>query len=330
MILMALAIVCGLGASYMTSRLLAERSISEEEKVKVLVCKRALSVGERLAKPEEIFEYKEVTRENEPPDAIKDIEALKNKTMKQSRNKGDHVTLANLLVEGGLDIPEGHQAVGLPVNLATTAHGLASLPGSRVDLILTVRQGQGGASDVIALTVLENVLVLAADARTNREGEIIAPASVVTFALKEKEKLTMIAAKDMGVLSLSLRKFHDDTKGEITRISGAEILKKNKKEEAPAIAHAPPVVKDPPSAQKTETVEAPPVPAEKFSLNTLTIVSGERIQATTLKRYENGDVEDVSANPHQPAPRPRTTTQPTPPRGSPQSPQAPREPSRDF
>ena len=75
---------------------------------------------------------------------------------------------------------------------------------------------------------------------------------------------------------------------------------------------------------------APPVPAEKFSLNTLTIVSGERIQATTLKRYENGDVEDVSANPHQPAPRPRTTTQPTPPRGSPQSPQAPREPSRDF
>ena len=43
MILMVVAIVCGLGASYMTSRLLAERGeapAAEQKKVTVLVAKK--------------------------------------------------------------------------------------------------------------------------------------------------------------------------------------------------------------------------------------------------------------------------------------------------
>ena len=96
MILMGLAIVCGLGASYMTSRLLAERSAPEEEKVAILVAKRHVSVGERILKPDEMFEIKLVSKESEPPDAIKDMDALKGKNMKQGRNKGDHITAANL------------------------------------------------------------------------------------------------------------------------------------------------------------------------------------------------------------------------------------------
>ena len=238
MILMGLAIVCGLGASYMTSRLLAERNTEEQEKVKILVARRNLSVGELLSKPEELFEVKEVSRENEPPDAIRELDVLKKKIMKQSRNKGDHVTLANLYDGGGLDIPEGHQAVGLPVNLATTAHGLASLPGNRVDLNLTVR-GQNPL-DTTTVTVLENVLVLAADARTNREGEIIAPASVVTFALKDGDRLTMITAKEMGILSLSLRKLHDDSEAKVRRKTGKQVFAQNKDDAPPAIASTRP------------------------------------------------------------------------------------------
>ena len=73
MILMVLAITCGLGASYMTSRLLAERTTPEEEKVEILVATKNLSVGQRLTKPEELFEKKQVTKDLEPPDAIKDF-----------------------------------------------------------------------------------------------------------------------------------------------------------------------------------------------------------------------------------------------------------------
>ena len=70
MILMGLAIVCGLGASYMTSRLLADRSPAEEERVEILFAKNNLRVGQALTNPEELFDKKFVTKENEPPDAI--------------------------------------------------------------------------------------------------------------------------------------------------------------------------------------------------------------------------------------------------------------------
>jgi Flp pilus assembly protein CpaB len=307
MILMGLAIVCGLGASYMTSRLLAERNVEEQEKVKILVAKRVLSVGERLSKPDEIFEIKEVTRDNEPPDAIKDLDVLKNKMMKQSRNKGDHVTMANLYEGGGLDIPEGHQAVGLPVNLATTAHGLASLPGSRVDLNLTVRGNN--PLETSTITVLENVLVLAADARTNREGEIIAPASVVTFALKEKDRLTMINAKEMGILSLSLRKLHDDSRAQVTRISGKTVL---------GIKDDPVIASVPRPTPSVPEVIAPSVEPKsndepRYTNHTFQIVSPSGVQNVNYRRFENGEVQfdDGSGNTPPPPPsRPRTPTPP--------------------
>jgi pilus assembly protein CpaB len=298
MILMGLAIVCGLGASYMTSRLLAERNVEEQEKVKILVAKRVLSVGERLAKPEELFEVKEVTRDNEPPDAIKDLDALKGKMMKQSRNKGDHVTLANLYESGGLDIPEGHQAVGCPVNLATTAAGLASLPGSRVDLNLTVRGNN--PLEVTTITVLENVLVLAADARTSREGEIIAPASVVTFALKEKDRLTMVNAKEMGILSLSLRKLNDESKAQTTRVTGKTVLGIK---DDPVVASTPRVT--PPSVAEAVTPPTVEPNEPRYTNHSFQIVSPSGVTNVNYRRFENGEIHfDDGSNPP-PAPQPR-------------------------
>jgi Flp pilus assembly protein CpaB len=286
MILMGLAIVCGLGASYMTSRLLAERQVTDEEKVKILVAKRVLSVGERLTKPEDCFEVKEVSRDSEPPDAIKDLDALKNKIMKQSRNRGDHVTPANLWEGGGLDIPEGHQAVGLPVNLTTTAHGLASLPGSRVDLILTLK-GQNPL-ETRSITVLQNVLVLAADGRTNREGEIVAPATVVTFALKPKEKLMMVTASEMGPIRLSLRKLHDDSPNSEVQITATDILNKAKNEQPNAMVQANPTKPEP-----KISFEPTPEPKDepRFTNHSFQIISPSGVQSINYRRFENGDVE---------------------------------------
>lgn len=303
MILMGLAIVCGLGASYMTSRLLAERTTEEPERVKILIAKRALSVGERIRNPEELFEFKEVTKENEPPDAVKEFDQLKNKIMKQSRNKGEHVTPNNINDKDGLDIPEGHQAVGVPVNLATTAHGLATLPGSRVDLILTIAAQEAAQSS--ARVLLENVLVLAADGRTNREGEIIAPAQVVTFALKDDEALKVKLAERMGALSLSLRKLNDDTKKKERVIHGHDIFGEKKKDEPAKVAEAsppPPVV-----------VPVPEVP--KGEAKALTILNGFRVERQNYRVLPNGDVvfddDDRSFTPR-PAIQPQPQPQPAP------------------
>src|ERR1043165_9697319 len=90
LILMGLAITCGFGASYRATQLLADRHSGDEEKVDILVAKRVLSVGESIKKPEDFFEKKLVPVGQEPAEAIKDPEGLKNKIMKRGIRKGDH------------------------------------------------------------------------------------------------------------------------------------------------------------------------------------------------------------------------------------------------
>ncbi len=295
MILMGLAIVCGLGASYMTSRLLADRKVEEPEKIEIVVAKRSLSFGERISKPEEMFEMKAVTKESEPPDAIRDVNALKGKIIKQGRNRGDHITPANLYEKDGIEIPDGHQLVGLPVNLQTTAHGLATLPGSRVDLILRRRGPDDKTS--FAKVILENVLVVAADGRVSREGEIIAPAQVVTFALTDTDRLKVNVAQDMGILSLSLRKLNDQKKTKHSVLTAEELLAGGQdndvKPAAPSVPTPPPVVvaqapKVEPKPEPKQIVEEP----AKTSLYSTLIINGGQVQTITGQFNEDGEQID--------------------------------------
>jgi len=94
MILMVVAIVCGLGASYMTSRLLAERNTEPQEvpKVTVVVAKQGLTVGAPIKILDDMFELKEFTKGTEPKDALVTFDNLKGKYMKRNLRKGDFVT----------------------------------------------------------------------------------------------------------------------------------------------------------------------------------------------------------------------------------------------
>jgi Flp pilus assembly protein CpaB len=254
MILMGLAITCGLGASYMTSRLLAERSTPEPEKVEILVAKKDLSVHLRIANPEDLFERKTVSKENAPADAITDFETLKGKTLKQGRIKGDHITPANLYDKGQLEIPHGYQAVGLRVNVETTASGLASLPGSRVNLLLTVPAQDVAATRTIVL--LESVLVLAADIRVTPEGEIAAPAQVVTFGLKDEDVLTVTTAKRMGEITLVLRNKGEDSLAIVRQKTGKQVLEQGRQkdpEPEPKVVEVP-KAKDPPPPDEPKVI----------------------------------------------------------------------------
>ena len=69
LILMVVAVTCGLVASYMTSRLLADRG-RESTKVAVLVAKKTISQGDLLKIPEELFEERWFAQGDEPKLAI--------------------------------------------------------------------------------------------------------------------------------------------------------------------------------------------------------------------------------------------------------------------
>src|SRR5438270_13994664 len=105
MILMVVAVVCGLGASYMTSRLLAEREEKPPEpvvieKVTLLVAKKNLDMHTALGKkPEDFFTEKSFTKEDAPAGAFtkEDLPKAKSKFLVRALRKGDHITAEDLM-----------------------------------------------------------------------------------------------------------------------------------------------------------------------------------------------------------------------------------------
>jgi pilus assembly protein CpaB len=194
MILMLVAVGCGLAASYMTSQLLAERNNvqdEQQEKVKILVAKTNLEMGLLIKDPRQYFKEKTFLKGEEPTKALTDqqYDELKDRRLLKPLSADQFLSSEDLLDKNqnsmAVRLPEGMRAVGLKVDPTSIASGFASLPMSRVDIVTVLRRGDG---DSVSRILLENVLVLAADQETGRPADRNAlPASVVTVALTPED-----------------------------------------------------------------------------------------------------------------------------------------------
>ena len=319
--LMVVAVTCGLGASYMTSKLLAERTTEEVETVEVLVAKRTLNIGETLKNPQELFEFKKVPKDQEPRDAFVKFEDLKGKMVKSPRRVGDYVFPDSLM--GSKDastffmenLPPGFRAVGQRVDLQGSAAGFANLPLSRVDVIHIVRRGDDAST--YAQILLENVLVLAIDQATSRdESGKAMPGGIVTFALNNEDLLKLNVAREMGTLTLALRKFGDSKRSEVDKITYNDLRNNTKNGEsesgaeptAPAVAVAPPEPKiDMTNVKPAEVVAVKEEPKQPEGIgHQLVIIEGSAVRSTqyildrTTHKVVNQNVEQTPLTPPQP------------------------------
>jgi len=159
MMLLGIAVVCGLAASYMTSRLLADRS----EKVTVLVAKQRFAPWTPIKNAEEQFDQEERLKVEVPKSVVVKYEALKDHVLIKGLDKGEIVVAENLLSKdkGGLEVllPQGKRAVAIRTTAEKVAGGFV-LPGSRVDVYHTIRRGDREAESRV---VLQNILVRAVD-----------------------------------------------------------------------------------------------------------------------------------------------------------------------
>src|SRR6266852_7351806 len=149
MALMAVAVICGLGASYMTSRLLAERTTDtpqEVEKVKILVARKNVPQGTYIKEPTDWFVEKEFTKGEEPKKAVQNFDELKDKVLSKPLSAEQWVTADDLLRKEDAPIthaiPKGMRALTIRVSVDTVVGGFVQ-PNSRVDVINTV----GGDKD---------------------------------------------------------------------------------------------------------------------------------------------------------------------------------------
>ncbi|MCI0643059.1 MAG: Flp pilus assembly protein CpaB [Gemmataceae bacterium] len=265
LILMVVAVACGLGASYMTSRLLAERQQSaEQETVTVLVARKNIDQGQPLKNFDDLLQEKAYIKGEEPKNAITKVEELKNKMLKRSLRAGDFITPEDLHSDKDAGIAwalsNGFRAIGIRVNMEASAAGFASLPMSRVDIMHTIRRGTD--TDSFAHVLLQNVLVLAVDQQSNANGQGQAmPGHVVTVALKPEDVLKVQLAKELGPLSLALRKYGDTQMSDAIKVNAQGLLTgtgaRVDVEEHPPVELLPPVVKK--EAPKTEVVTQPKI-----------------------------------------------------------------------
>src|SRR5688572_2689719 len=108
MILMVVAVGCGLGASYMTSKLLADRNktAAAPPTVGVLVAKARVPAWQPVKEPEEFFEVKQYPQDLAPKKALGDFAEVKDQRFKNFIDEGKVVTQEDLVSkdQSGLDV----------------------------------------------------------------------------------------------------------------------------------------------------------------------------------------------------------------------------------
>jgi pilus assembly protein CpaB len=320
MILMFVAIGCGLAASYMTSRVIAERNSeqTEVEKVSVLVAKKNMNLGTHIKNPETLFEEKYFVKGEEPKKAIRTFDLLKDKRLNKPISSEQFVTEEDLVdkLNDGLAavVQPGMRAIGLKVNVESSGGGFV-LPHSRVDLVHVVRNEKETTSRII----MQNVLVLAVDqAAVKPEDKNSFVPQTVTVEVTPAQAEELALAQDIGSLRLILRAFADDERIHTPGVSPKSIGstrdgKVEDTDESPSKETAPKLaskIPDVPDASAALEVKAPQVRS-----HTLTISNGESVTKHVFSLNANNEVVpsgDATQDDQEsaPAPTPKPTEAP--------------------
>jgi pilus assembly protein CpaB len=327
MILMVVAVVCGLGASYMTSRVIAERNSAdpvELERVTVLVAKQKISNGTLIKDPQKFFVEKQYIKGEEPKKAIKGWEQVKDKRLNKALSEDQFVTGDDLMdpKQTGIEVlvPPGMRALAIKVNAASVVAGFV-LPNSRVDIVQTVRSGENSETR----TILQNMLVLACDTARDRpddKGNI--QASTVTLAAKPEDVQKLRLAEAIGELSLALRGAEDEDIAKLRGTRPPDLTKSANKDAGPnaddptgegsgggklqGVPDVPTAPTAPPIIAKQD--EPPPAPPKTI---TQIIYNGESVTKTIFV-CKDGDVStQIERTGLEPQPRSEKTESGTKP-----------------
>jgi Flp pilus assembly protein CpaB len=226
MILLAVAVVCGLAAALAAAQFLKIRGSSGAERTKeVWVAKADIKENTLIEKPEDLFERKTMTEERSKYALAAGNPAdLKGKYVTRSLAKEQFVTPKD--IEKNMPVitpPPGKTYVGLNVSAEKIVGGFVHSD-SHVDVIWTGDdpnpRRSGGR---LAQIKLQNLLVLAVDHNTQpppegTKGPSVASVTTVTLAVTYDEAKKLQQLKDGNNLRLVLRGPED---GELASTKGA-------------------------------------------------------------------------------------------------------------
>jgi pilus assembly protein CpaB len=267
----ALVLTVALGAagaaSYVVYRVVSSIPVREVEvaSLHAVVAAREIPVGTIVTKDH--VQLVPWPARNPIPGSFATIDAVVNRGAIVPVAMNEPLTeakLAPLGSGGGLPptIPEGMRAISVKTNEVVGVAGFV-IPGTRVDVLVTVRDGNGPNDEPVSRAVVTNVQVLTAGSRFDQEkakaeGKPI-QASVVTLLVTPEDAERISLAANEGQITLTLRNPLDVSPTTTTGARMTNLLAKPappvvvKRVEGRRVAQAPP---PPPPAPKIYTVEA--------------------------------------------------------------------------
>lgn len=276
LILLVVAVGCGLVAAFLTSQMNAKATV---ETVEVVVAASDIPVGVGIGK-EDLPKYlkkKTLPKDAVPADIVENPEELVDRRLIRPIRTDETISRKDLM-KGGIQIPRGKHLLTLQLDTARAAAGLAQ-PGSRVDVLAFVSI----SNKLTALPILVDMLVLAVNGQTTIDpNEQSKGVNTVSFAADRKQGLVLELAKGRGCqMSLLLRHPEEKNTENDRQYNIDEIItllqddknpatianagtsssdgngRRNTEDPAPALKEAPKVEPAPAPVTKAETVKVP-------------------------------------------------------------------------
>jgi pilus assembly protein CpaB len=207
-VVLALAVVIGLGAMVLTRQMMSKGGSKEEPTQEVLVAARDFKEEEAL-KPDMVKVIR-MAKSAVPPNAYTSFKDVEDRWIRTTMLEGDVLVEKKLGPKGtppGLvaNIPKGMRAFAIDVTEQSGVSGFI-LPGHHVDVI---RHDSNEKNEHRAEMVLQNVLVLAAGQVFTRPEERAVQSRTVTLAVTPAQVDIVVVARARGSLSLALRGVND-------------------------------------------------------------------------------------------------------------------------
>lgn len=208
MIVLAIAVLSGLGAVLMASRWLQNQSSNGVARVAVAATE--ISLGQKISP--ELVKLVDWPTGSVPRGSVDDPSKLTGRVVRNALQPGEPILEAKLApqgTQGGLSavIGEGRRAITVRVNDVIGVAGFA-LPGNYVDIIVnTQKEGDRNSSkdQNISKIVLERILVLAVAQEVNRDETKPKVVNAVTLEVTPEQAEKIDLARSVGSLSLVLR-----------------------------------------------------------------------------------------------------------------------------
>lgn len=209
LMMLAMAVILGLGAVIVAARWIGEQAAVTTSKV--VVAQTDISLGARMT--QDMVRMIDWPANALPPGAITDPKLLDTRVTRASILRGEPIMETKLAppgTKGGLSavVADGMRAMTVRVNDVVGVAGFA-LPGNFVDILVNTQDESAKTTanrdQSISKIVLERILVLAIAQESSRDETKPKVVNAVTLELSPEQAEKLDLARSVGTLSLVLR-----------------------------------------------------------------------------------------------------------------------------